>query len=114
MSRLKRYQDMGAEIAPIPKRVTLDGLPEVVEQLRMMAESQQRSQQILIESINGIVDAIQNKDLKSTDIAPLVAAVRSLKQDVVTKSNTDYQMSGKRDERTGLIDLNSVKFTAIQ
>jgi hypothetical protein len=106
---------MGASIESIPKRVQLDGLADVVEQLRMMAEAQQRSQQILIESINGIVDAIAEKELKSTDVAPLVEAVRSLKQEVVTESNTpDYQLSGKRDERTGLIDLNTVRFSVVK
>ena len=96
----------GAAETPIAKNVKvtqpieLNGLGGLVEQLRMMAEGQQRSQQILIEAVMSITNAIETKDLKTTDVSELTKAVKSLKQEVVTESNTEWTFDiTERDQR---------------
>ena len=80
-----------------------------------MAESQQRSQQMLIETLNRAVDVIESKELKYPDMQgamrELVKAVLQTRE-TVTKGNTvmDYQADIERNQR-GLME--SVRFTAV-
>ena len=113
-AQLDRAKAKGAATV-IPKAVDVHGLADVVAQMQAMAEAQQRSQQILIESINNVVAAIEDKQLSSPiDMAPLVAAVLDMKREAsVTYSNTpvDYRLDFERDQR-GLMKPG-VTFTAI-
>ena len=96
-AQLDRAKAKGAATV-IPKAVDVYGLADVVAQMQAMAEAQQRSQPILIES----------------NMAPLVAAVLDMKWEAsVTYSNTpvDYRLDFERDQR-GLMKPG-VTFTAI-
>jgi Fe-S-cluster formation regulator IscX/YfhJ len=111
--KLKRMIAMGGEVESDPQDVKILNLPDIVAELRSMAEAQQRSQQIMYEALQNIVAAIEEKRLQSVDLQPLVEAVKSMS---VTKGNNlycDYQFSGERDPRTGLIKLDTLRFTAV-
>lgn len=111
----------GAKAEVLPKHVKvsepleLKGLENVAEQIQRMAESQQRSQQMLLDTLNRVVEVIEDKQLQYPDMQgamrELVTAVLQTRE-TVTKGNTvmDYQADIERNQR-GLME--SVRFTAV-
>ena len=111
----------GAKAEVLPKHVKvsepleLKGLENVAEQIQRMAESQQRSQQMLLDTLNRVVEVIEDKKLEYPDMQSamreLVTAVLQTRE-TVTKGNTvmDYQADIERNQR-GLME--SVRFTAV-
>lgn len=100
-NKLDQIRRLGGATKVIPKQVEVTGLAEVAAAIRDMAESQQRAQQVFISVLSELVAAIQEKQVNSTDLGPLVDAIASLKQEPVTESNTlvDYEIEVVRDQR---------------
>lgn len=112
--QLKAAQARGAKVKTIPKEVKVSepvpvefsGLQELMQTIQSMGEAQQRTQQIMIETLASVVAGLNDKPVPSSpDLRPLLVkltdAVTALKQESVTESNMilDYEVDVDRDQR---------------
>jgi len=99
--KLKRLQSLAG--AKTTRSVHLEGLPELVAELQRMALEQAEVQRALVTSVEAIVAAIQDKELKSTDVSQLTRAVKDLKLEVTSSpavvEPVDYRIDFERDQR---------------
>lgn len=101
---------MGATVTPIPKHMVVDGLVEMVEQLRQTVQLQQQ----LTERI---VDTMASTGVQSSDMAALTQAIRSIKPEIIVpeqqqqQQQTDWDVSFERDQR-GLMK-SGVRFSRV-
>ena len=108
MDRLKQYQEMGATVTPIPKHMVVEGLVEMVEQLRQTVQLQQQ----LTERI---VDTMANSGVQSADMVNLTQAIRSIKPEIIVPTTEqpqcDWEVSFERGQN-GLMK-SGVRFSRV-
>jgi len=77
---LKRAMMLGAEHERLPKLIEVSGLREMVDEMRATMAAQAAAQIALTEAVTKVVAAIDQKELKSTDVSELTKAVLMLQQ----------------------------------
>jgi hypothetical protein len=87
----------GAEAQIVAKKVEVVGLDGLVLAMKSIIESNHA----IVKTLDMIVQAIGEKELKGTDVSELVKAVSSLKQDVETAPEIplEWEVNFERDGR---------------
>lgn len=111
LNRLKKLDS--AEVQKNFKHVKLEGLPELMEQMKDMAATAAASQNELIKAIQELGKVITNNKLPD-DTKSIIAAVQELMIKVQPESQapTDYRVDFERDGN-GLMK-SGIRFTSTQ
>lgn len=102
----------GADTDIVKKEVTVEGLHELVDQLKAMIDSQKKSSAVVLTAIQQLVVVIGNKEFKGTNVTELVSAVKSLKSDYDhPQVMYDWDLEIERDSQRHL--MKKVRFVAV-
>lgn len=106
-------QGRGADSRVIPKEVKVEGLPELVAELKSMVESNRKSQVVMLAAIQQLTETIRDKQVKSgTDLAPLIKAVQALKTETELQYiPIEWELTFERDHRN--LFKSGMRFTPI-
>lgn len=94
----------GAEVKVLPKEVTVNGLPDLVQQLDKMLETNRKGQAVMLAAIQQLTQVIQNKQMTSdTDLSELVEAVKGLQHKTESSyAPVEWELIFERDNRNML------------
>ncbi|MEE8598214.1 MAG: hypothetical protein V3S69_01615, partial [Dehalococcoidales bacterium] len=99
----------GSVSKPKPKPA-LSSLELATNDLKELLEAQSLERKELTQTLKQLSVSIVSGNAGSVDLEAVVKSIEAMTQSL-QKPSSDYKLSGKRD-KNGLIDLNSIKFTA--
>lgn len=121
MSRkdIEALKKKGVDVTEHPKLVHGQmATPELIETIenlgKAQAEANERRHKALLGAVDKLTKAISDKKIESgLDLAPLVAAVAGLKQEVnIVNEPVDYHLTFERNQRNLIDGEKGLMFTA--
>jgi hypothetical protein len=110
----------GGKVETMPKLVHAPGLEQIALQFaeikREAADRHMKHNHAMMTRLDALIESVKAIKITATpqDLAPLAAAIMSMRQAHTEHEPCDYKLTGKRDRR-GFIDLeHGLTFTAVR
>ena len=112
-TQIAAAKQRGAESTIIPKEVKVEGLPELVAELKSMVESNKKSQVVMLSAIRQLTETIRVKEVESgADLQPLIDAVKALHTETEDYyMPMEWELTFDRDQRS--LMKSGIRFKAV-
>jgi len=114
MSKLNRLKKLPGAVSTVKtNRVKVEGLTELLEELKAKSSAKDNSQQKILEAIEQLIRSLVSTKPQNTDTSEIVKAIKQLKMEVInnTLPPVDYRVDFERDKNN--LMKTGIKLTAM-